>query len=223
MELFLALVSGLVLGCIHAFDADHVIAVSTFAAKLPEPRRAVKLGISWGLGHTATVFVLGLVSLAFRFAVSPLVESIAEIAVGLLLVAVGFWALAGVFHRRGLHIHKHVHDGLEHVHVHSHAHSEEHRHQHSMFFIGATHGFAGTAGVMVVIPIALTQSLVTAGFYLLLFCAGTIVAMSAFAYFVGAATQKLHSKNALTLVQGLAGLVSICIGLLWISQRIAKL
>lgn len=223
MELFLALMTGLALGCIHAFDADHVLAVSTFAAGNPEPRKAATLGLSWGVGHTATVFVLGLFSLAFRFVVSPIVESIAEIAVGILLILIGVWAIAGFFRRRNIHIHKHEHDGHEHIHLHSHALSNGHKHRHSMFIIGATHGFAGTASIMVVIPIALTQSFVTAGLYLLLFCTGTIVAMTAIAYFIGTAVHKLRSGNALSVFQGLAGLVSICAGLFWIGQRMMKL
>ncbi len=220
MDLVLAIVSGLTLGCLHAFDADHVIAVSTFAAKNPQPRKAAMLGISWGLGHTATVFVLGLASLAFRFVVSPFVQSVAEIAIGILLVGVGSWALAGVFRTKNIHIHKHEHDGLEHVHFHSHRKSESHGHTHSMFLIGATHGFAGTAAVMVVVPIALTQNFVTAGLYLLLFCTGTIAAMTVIAYLIGVAAQQFRSKDTLAVFQGLAGFVSICTGLLWIGQRI---
>ena len=214
MDLLLALLSGLALGFIHAFDADHVIAVSAFATKHPEPRKAAIFGITWGLGHSTTVLVLGLVSLALRFVVSPIVESFAETAVGILLVAVGVWVLVGLFRRRNIHIHKHAHDGLEHIHLHSHAHTQRHRHKHSMFIIGATHGFAGTATIMVIIPIALTQSFITAGLYLLLFSAGTIVAMTAIAYFIGAAAEKLHTRNGLALFQGLAGFVSICTGLL---------
>ena len=223
MDLLLALLSGLALGFIHAFDADHVVAVSAFAAKHPEPRKAAVFGITWGLGHSATVLLLGLVSLALRFVVSPMVETFAEIAVGILLVGVGIWVLVGLFRRRNIHLHKHSHDGLEHIHVHSHAQTKEHQHKHSLFLIGATHGLAGTATIMVVIPIALTQSFVTAGSYLVLFSAGTIIAMTAIAYFIGAAAEKLQTRNGLALFQGFAGLMSICTGLLWIGQRISKL
>lgn len=220
MELLLAMVAGLTLGCIHAFDVDHVTAVTVFVSKHADPKKAAFLGIRWGLGHTATIFVLGILSIALRFVIPPLVQSLAEMLVGILLVVIGVWALRDVIKRHRIHLHKHTHDGVEHIHFHSHEHRTDHYHRHSMFLVGATHGFAGTASLMVVIPLAVTSSLLIASVYLVVFGIGTIIAMGMLAYFMGKLALSMKTKNVLPWIQATAGVVSICIGLLWIGHEV---
>lgn len=220
MEYIFPLIAGFTLGFIHAFDVDHLVAVSAFASKRPQGIQATKFGILWGLGHTTTVLVLGLVSLAFKFVIPPLVESIAELVVGALLIAIGAWVLKDIVQRQHIHVHKHEHDGVEHVHFHSHKHSEDHQHRHSMFLVGATYGFAGTASILVILPITVTHSLFAAALYLVLFGVGTIVAMGVFAYLIGRISHSLNSDKALTVFQGVAGSVSICVGIVWIGGRL---
>jgi sulfite exporter TauE/SafE len=218
MDLLLALSSGLALGCIHAFDIDHVVAVTAFASSKPDAKKAVRFGILWGLGHTFTVVMLGLLSIALKFAVSPNIESTAEIAAGVLLIGIGTWAVANVLKNRHVHIHRHAHDGDHHVHFHSHAQTREHFHKHSMFFVGATHGFAGTAAVMVIIPVAFSQSVGAAALFLLLFGIGTTVAMATFAFLIG--TLATRTQKFQRWLHGLAGTVSIGVGLMWIAHRL---
>lgn len=220
MEILLPIVSGFTLGCLHAFDADHIVAVSAFATRTRNAFAAAKFGFLWGLGHTATLVFVGVLSLALRFIIPPLVESIAELAVGILLVAIGVWVLHGVAKRHRLHIHRHTHDGTTHVHLHSHAESEEHQHRHSMFLVGATHGFAGTASVMVMIPVTLTQTVSFAALYLILFGIGTMLAMSLFAFTIGQIGAHVKSPRALPLFQGISGVVSIGVGFLWIGEKL---
>jgi nickel/cobalt exporter len=218
MDLLLPVIAGFVLGCIHAFDADHVVAVTAFASKNPQPLKAARFGIVWGLGHTATLLVLGLVSIAFKFAIPPVVESFAELLVGVLLVAIGLWVLAGVLRQKRTHIHKHTHDGVGHIHFHSHEHNTDHDHSHSMFLVGATHGFAGTASVMILVPLAVSQSLVASSLYLLLFGFGTMVAMGTFAFLLGSVSSKAGVR--IPVLQAIAGTVGIVIGFVWIGEVI---
>jgi nickel/cobalt exporter len=220
MEILLPVIAGFTLGCIHAFDADHIVAVTAFASKTRNALAAAKFGFLWGLGHTATLVLLGLLSLAFRFVIPPLVESLAEIAVGILLIAIGVWVLRGVAQRHRLHIHRHTHDGITHIHLHSHADGEDHRHSHSMFLVGATHGFAGTASVMVMIPVAITQTISVAALYLVLFGAGTMLAMSVFAFTIGQVSARIASPYTLPVLQSLSGFLSIGVGCLWIGEKI---
>ncbi|HEX9614729.1 MAG TPA: urease accessory protein UreH, partial [Bacteroidota bacterium] len=158
MEFLFALLSGFILGMLHAFDADHLAAVTTFSSSQPDARKAAVFGLVWGLGHSITLLLFGLLVMTLRFAIPPLVESLAETAVGLILIAIGIWALRNVFHHKSIHLHKHVHDGVEHVHFHSHETGSDHRHRHSMFLVGAAHGLAGTASVLILIPVTLSQS-----------------------------------------------------------------
>ena len=220
MDLILAVVGGFTLGCLHAFDVDHVAAVTAFASKHPDARGAAFFGIYWGLGHTTTLLVLGGLSVALKFVIPPALSAAAEMLVGILLVAIGAWVLGGFFRGRKIHLHKHTHEGTEHLHFHSHALGVDHRHRHSMFAVGAAHGFAGTAAVMVLVPITVTQSLAFALVYLLLFGLGTMSAMGLFAYFLGSVTKKAASARLIAVVQGVAGSLSLLIGLLWIGERV---
>jgi sulfite exporter TauE/SafE len=221
MELILPILAGFVLGCVHAFDVDHVVAVTAFASKHPDARASARFGFLWGLGHTTTLLVVGLLSVAFRFVIPSAVESFAELLVGILLVVIGIWVLRSVLLKQGVHIHKHEHDGVEHVHIHAHREHTDHRHAHSMFLVGATHGFAGSAAVMVVVPVALSQSLTGAGFYLALFGIGTMVAMSLFAFMIGQVTRSLRGEQTLRVFRGVSGLASLFIGLVWIGGALA--
>lgn len=218
MDFLLPIIAGFTLGCIHAFDADHIVAVTAFASKTRNALAAARFGFVWGLGHTATLVLLGLFSLAFRFIIPPMVESVAEMLVGLLLIAIGVWVLRGVVQRK--HVHEHTHNGVSHVHLHSHAQSEDHHHGHSMFLVGATHGFAGTASVMVMVPVAITQTISVAALYLLLFGIGTVMAMSVFAFTIGQVVARLNSRSALPLLQGISGFLSIGFGCIWIGDKI---
>lgn len=223
MDLVLAIAGGFTLGCLHAFDVDHVAAVTAFASKHPSARRAAWFGISWGLGHTATLLVLGGLSVALKFAIPPALSSAAEILVGGLLVSIGVWVLREFFRGKKIHFHRHTHDGIEHLHFHSHDHGRDHRHRHSMFFVGAAHGFAGTAAVLVLLPMTIAQSLGYALVYLILFGIGTMSAMALFAYLLGHVTQRAGSEKILAGVQAVAGSLSVILGILWISGRVLEL
>ncbi len=89
-----------------------------------------------------------------------------------------------------------------------------------MFLIGATHGFAGTASLMVIVPLTVTTSLYTAAAYLILFGIGTIAAMGTLAYFMGKLATSMKEPQVLLRVQALAGLVSVVVGLLWIGHQV---
>ena len=128
------------------------LAVTAFTSKHPHGKKAAKFGLMWGLGHTTTLLLFGGISVALKFAIPPLLESIAEFAVGALLIVIGIWVLRDILQGKQIHIHTHTHDGFEHIHFHSHEHEAHHRHSHSMFLVGAAYGFAGTAAVLVIVP-----------------------------------------------------------------------
>ena len=50
---------GFLLGMQHALEADHIAAVSSIAARRTSVSEIVRLGLTWGLGHTITLFLLG--------------------------------------------------------------------------------------------------------------------------------------------------------------------
>jgi ABC-type nickel/cobalt efflux system permease component RcnA len=155
--LVVALVATL-LGLRHATDPDHLAAVTTLLASGRERagRAAARLGLAWGAGHAATLFLFGLPIVLFSSYLPNRVQQLAETAVAGLIV---YLAVRLLFRWRAgfFHAHEHEHDGAAHVHLHSHDRSAAHGHRHrprstlGAFGIGLVHGMGGSAGVGVLI------------------------------------------------------------------------
>jgi ABC-type nickel/cobalt efflux system permease component RcnA len=224
MGLLVALASGFTMGCLHAFDADHIAAVSALSSHAQRAWTAVRLGLAWGLGHSVILILVGGTIVLFRWSVPEVLQEWAEAGVGVLLVVLGLWNLWQVRRALHQHVHHHTHDGADHVHVHSHedgpVHEHEHHHHHTMLAIGAAHGLAGTGAVVVLVPLALSQSPISALTFLACFGAGTMLAMAAFSYLLNAAVRAARSIRTLTILRALAGCASLVIGAIWISERI---
>ncbi len=224
MDLFVALVSGFTLGALHAFDADHIAAVSALASRSNRTRSAVRLGVMWGLGHSLVLLAVGGTLTALGWTVPVMLQNGAEIGVGFLLVGLGVWTLWRVRQDWHPHVHHHAHDGSDHVHVHTHPDggqmSHEHQHHHSMFAIGAAHGLAGTGAVVVLIPVALARSPMTAVLFLACFGIGTMAAMAVFSLVVNAAVHVARSVHSLAIFRAVAGGSSLLIGVWWIIERL---
>lgn len=225
MDLVFALASGFTLGCLHAFDADHIAAVSALASRTRRALAAMRLGITWGLGHSIILLVVGGTIVVLRLSVPTAAQEWAEILVGVLLIALGAWTLVHVRRDWHQHIHRHMHDGSEHLHIHAHEdgdlHDHEHRHRHSMLAIGAAHGLAGTGAIVVLIPVALVQSPTSALLFLGIFGVGTMLAMALFSFLFNAAVHTAQSVRTITLLRAATGSASLVIGVIWIFQRLA--
>lgn len=206
--------TGWVVGLLHVVSGpDHLAAVAPLS--LQRHRPAWQAGLRWGLGHGLGVGLVALLLLGLREAL-PLeaLSSWSERLVGVLLLAVGVWAI-----RQGLkvqvHVHRHAHDGSEHEHVHvhapAHAHPEphpdhaeplhpgsppsdasrpRHRHGHAALGIGALHGLAGSSHFLGVLPTLALPDIASATAYIGGFGLGTVVAMTAFSAFIGWACRR---------------------------------
>src|SRR4051812_29754807 len=85
---------GFVLGIRHATDPDHVVAVTTIVSRERRVGRAGGIGILWGLGHTATILLVGGAILMFDVVISPRIGLAMELSVALMLVLLGMLSLA---------------------------------------------------------------------------------------------------------------------------------
>jgi len=81
---------GGLLGFRHAFEPDHLAAVSTLATR-PSARlwSAARLGLVWGLGHTVTVGAVALLIIALGISLPDRFWPAAELLVAALLVLLG--------------------------------------------------------------------------------------------------------------------------------------
>jgi hypothetical protein len=85
---------GLLVGLRHAFEPDHLAAVSTLVTETQDPWRGVLLGALWGIGHTLALLVVGVLLLGLDTVLPADVAVALEVAVVLMLVGLGARALA---------------------------------------------------------------------------------------------------------------------------------
>jgi hypothetical protein len=211
---------GFVLGLRHALDADHIVAVSTVLAERPSLRASGAVGFFWGLGHTLMLLLVGVCVLALRVSIPEFLATVFEFFIGLMLIMLGL-SLARRLYLEGWHLHAHEHSGQRHSHLHRHA--RDHGHAHAHWFqearrpllIGMAHGLAGSAALLLMVVSAAGTFTQGVG-YILVFGIGSIMGMIA----VGAAISVPFvlsvsiGRGAVIMVQGLASLGSIGLGLL---------
>src|SRR6266853_299867 len=131
---------GFFLGMRHATDPDHVVAVTTIVSRERRVDRAGEIGMLWGLGHTATILLVGGAILLFDVVIPPRIGLTMEFSVALMLVLLGGLSL---MHR--LDGHRHAGDSTS---VALNALRFVSRHQSLRpLAIGVVHGLAGSAAV----------------------------------------------------------------------------
>ena len=219
------LLLGFLIGMQHAFEADHLAAVSTLLSRRRDPRSMIRQGAIWGLGHTLALLVVSGVVLFSPWALPPAFEPALELAVGLLLAGLGAHLLYRL-RRDCVHIHVHRHpDGDVHLHAHSHRgeaapHEESaHRHEHSpggwkTLIVGLAHGTAGSAALTVYV-VASLESPVAGLVYVLLFGLGSILGMALLSAVIAVPLTMTARRltRAHRAIQIVVALVSIAIGL----------
>lgn len=84
---------GFGLGMGHATDADHVAAVTAIVSRERAVRPAASIGALWGVGHTATIVLVGSAIILFNLVIPPRVGLALEFAVALMLIALGIATL----------------------------------------------------------------------------------------------------------------------------------
>ncbi len=153
---------GFILGLKHALDADHLVAVSTIVSEHHSLIRSSLIGAFWGVGHTLSLLLVGLVVIGLRVTIPERVALGLEFAVAVMLVLLGASVLYKAV-RLKLHVHAHLHPterGLKkHTHVHVHVAETHHHGEHQHFLtqarrpllVGMVHGLAGSAALMLLV------------------------------------------------------------------------
>ena len=185
---------GLVLGLKHALDADHLAAVSTMATEHRGLFASSLIGALWGLGHTISLVVAGVLVIMFHFEIGEHVGKALELCVGFMLIALGVNSLRNL--ARG---------GRSHMHA--------PRLGSRPLLVGMVHGFAGSAALTLLVFAAIPSPALGL-LYIAIFGIGSIggmVIMSTL-FSLPAKLTSLHSARGNILIRGLAGIVSVCFG-----------
>lgn len=222
----IAIVTGLVAGAVHVWSGpDHLAAIAPLAVRHSE--RAWLPGLRWGLGHSAGVGVIGLLSLWLReYLPKELLSNWGERLVGVMLFGIGLWALRRAL-RHNVHTHEHEHDGARHVHFHTHGHGHApaqsaprpHRHAHAAFGIGTLHGLAGSSHFIGVLASLAMPTTTQAVGYLVAFGLGTVISMATFSQVLGVITRQF-AVGSVKVYRGLLGTSAVAamgVGVFWIA------
>lgn len=160
MEAGIPLAFAAIVGFSHAFEADHLVAVSSLVTKRDKLVLAIKDGIYWGMGHTSTIFLIGLLIIVGKATFLNPYFGYFEAIVGVMLIALGAYRIYSYFSSR---------QRGESVFTHDHSH-------HVAYSVGLVHGLAGS-GAMVLLVMSEIQGHMSSMLYLLLFGAGSVAGM----------------------------------------------
>ena len=191
---FLVFIAGVMVGLIHALEPDHISAMSTQIisgksdiTKKQSVRNFAKRyswkGIVWGIGHTSSIIIIGVLIAGLSLNISDEFFTGTEFVVGIMLIILGAFSIKNKNFLKHTHVHPHTHkNGVSHIHAHNHV--SDHRHDHRSFIIGSIHGMAGSGSI-----VALTASIFL-GFesmlyFLVLFGIGSIIGMAFISNMIG--------------------------------------
>lgn len=213
--LLLTYTTALVLGTLHALEADHMAAVTAFAVRRPGIRESVGFGVRWSLGHGGAIVLIGTGLLLLGIHLPEAAGHWLERLVGAVMIGLGVWTFRGA---RALHAHPHTHDGGAHIHVHSHAVHDDHQHGHAVTAVGLLHGLAGSGSAIALIPLVGFETPASGILYLVLFSVGTVGGMALYGLLAGAVLGRAAegSVRLAQLLARVAGVFTIVIGFVWL-------
>lgn len=200
-----AVMLGFVLGLRHAFDPDHVVAVSAIVARHRSLWTASGIGVSWGLGHGATILAIGFLVIALQVAIPPGFAQAMELGIGVLLVLLGIANLLAATPPQPAALAPQA-APLRATLARSGA-------------LGLAHGLAGSAPVAL-LALAAMPTPAAALSYLLVFGLGTIAGMVAFSFALGVPAARLSASAPFSRwVTAGTGMLSLLFGA-WVIYEI---
>jgi hypothetical protein len=219
---------GSLVGMRHALEPDHLAAVSTLVMRERDARRAVWLGVCWGLGHTLTLVAVGAVLVTARAELPAGASDLFEFAVAVMLVGLGMRAIWQAV-RLGSDgpIHTHHHGRLVHTHhsAAAHVHIGGRALARTPLLVGAVHGLAGS-GALTALVLATLSSNAARLAYMGLFGLGSTLGMAALSGMLGWPLARIGDSRALSTVSRLislvVGLVSTGLGVWWGYPLVAR-
>jgi nickel/cobalt exporter len=210
------LATGLGLGLLHAFDADHIMAVSALANDDKKTKAITRYASMWAIGHGSVLLLMGGVAILFGLAFPEALSQWAEYFVGFMLIALGAYSLRSL-HKQRLHINIHSHGDIHHAHY---VVKESNRHDHRPLFVGVAHGAAGSAPALALLPAINHQSAISTLFYLVIFSIGVLTSMTIFGTLLAYAQKgmgRIHTHFVDTF-RAVISIATIFLGFYWVAS-----
>jgi hypothetical protein len=222
LSIILTAIAGGLLGVRHAFEPDHLAAMTTLAASPSgdSPRRKFRnftlLGALWGVGHTIGLLSVVMILSLMNATINQDATQVLELVVAIMLVALGIRAIIKsyahttgqapqVVHRHGDAFHRHA-EGY-------HMHIRQRTVLWRPLLIGSVHGLAGSGAMLVLVATSI-DSIIGRCMYVLMFGIGSTIGMSAITLASGAGFARLLPVHQARIARA-SGVMSIGIGCWW--------
>lgn len=151
------------LGLKHAIEPDHIISVSNIVGTTKNIRKAAMVGVTWGMGHTATLLIIGMIAIMLKQEIPSGLADLLEIGVGVMIIFLGIKTILN--YKKNLHSHSHddIHGSgvIDYI---------------KSLSIGFIQGLAGSAA-MVLLTVSTANGYLEGGLFIAVFGLGTIVSM----------------------------------------------
>jgi nickel/cobalt exporter len=213
MTVVLALILGLLQGLRHAFEPDHVVAVSTMISEQRSTRARTIYAVSWGLGHASMLVIVGGILMVFRSGLPPRLDAAFEVAVSLMLMGLGVRAILLAW--RLARCAPVPDDGPA---------PPPARGWRSIgpLAMGMVHGLAGSGALTALVVARLPSPFVGVAF-MLIFGAGATLGMSLLAGVAGVPlTRVMRTQRGMPLLLASTGSVSLVLGVSWIGAAVER-
>ena len=204
MEQIWFLAGGLLLGCLHALEADHIVTVTNLVLNKESLKKSLRLALQWGLGHSLTLTILAILIFSLDTAFMALMSTSAEQMVGATMIFLGvlvFFQELKQTSKFKVFDHKDVEISGP-----------------LLFGVGVLHGVAGSTSIFLLIPVALTKSIWGISSYVGLFCLGMILTMSFYGLFLQKFSANKNFYTYLPKVRFVVAIFSVTIGIKLLSS-----
>jgi hypothetical protein len=188
MSTLAVLLFGFLLGIKHASETDHVAAVATLVSRAMTLAQTLRQGVLWGIGHTLTLTLIGVIVLLLGRSLPARLSSTLELAVGVMLVLLGLDVLRRMRSRLPVR-------------------AQPHSHLRPLA-VGMMHGMAGSAA-LIVLALGSVPSWRLGLLYIAVFGFGSIVGMALLSV-VMAMPLQLTARLVQPWHKALTALVGVC-------------
>jgi hypothetical protein len=196
------LMVGFFLGIKHALEPDHVVAVSTLASESRNLKQSSIAGVVWGIGHSLTILIIGLLVFMFNVSFPERLSWFFELLVGMMIISLGISSMIKLYTSKNNQ--NDMSKGINWTYTKS-------------GLIGLLHGLAGS-GAMMILIMTTVATIWESILYILIFGVGTVLGMLLFTtllglpYIVAAKTFKLNTVFSIvaSVVSTLFGIYYIC-------------
>jgi len=154
MQPLIPILFAAVVGMGHAFEPDHLLAVSTLVTRHDRLGPALRYGLFWGLGHTTMLVLFGSIIIFSR--ATWLHSGYFEVAVGVMLIGLGIGRLLDKNSYQSFQLPK--------------------QRVGFAYTVGLVHGLAGSGALVLAVLSAIAQP-IWAVAYILLFGLGSVLGM----------------------------------------------